>query len=111
MRSDLQQYHRRVKLAVHFRDHPPSEKLPFTNKSSDDIPPEVTHLVNADLLYYRDAFRIDRAPANLLPEESEALRELIGNVDIVIKPADKGSAVVIMDRSQYHCMTRATTPN
>ena len=107
MRSDLQQYHRRVKLAVHFRDHPPSEKLPFTNKSSwvppeDDIPPEVTHLVNADLLYYRDAFRIDRAPANLLPEESEALRELIGDVDIVIKPADKGSAVVIMDRSQYH---------
>ena len=71
VRSDMQQYHRRVKLAVYFRDHPPSEKLPF------------------------------RAPANLLPEESEALRKLIQNKNIVIKPADKGSAVVIMDRSQY----------
>ena len=106
VRSDMQQYHRRVKLAVYFRDHPPSEKLPFTYKSSwvppeDDIPLEVARLVNADLRYYHESFRINRALANLLPEESEALRKLIQNKNIVIKPADKGSAVVIMDRSQY----------
>ena len=61
----------------------------------------MTRLISDDLLYYADSFRINPAPANLLPEESEALRQLIGNKSIVIKPADKGSAVVIMDRSQY----------
>ena len=30
-----------------------------------------------------------------------ALKELKQNADIVIKPADKGSAIVIMDRDDY----------
>ncbi|XDV42480.1 hypothetical protein PO909_011135 [Leuciscus waleckii] len=38
---------------------------------------------------------------NLPPEEVKALEELISRRDIVIKPADKGSAVVIMDRGRY----------
>lgn len=43
-----------------------------------------------------------QAPApNLSPEEIEALGELSRRQDIVIKPADKGSAVVIMDKTQY----------
>ncbi|XP_061749458.1 uncharacterized protein LOC133548063 [Nerophis ophidion] len=38
---------------------------------------------------------------NLTREEIEALYSLKINKHIVIKPADKGSAVVILDRSQY----------
>ena len=38
---------------------------------------------------------------NLSYAEREALSELRNNPDIVIKPADKGSATVIMDRSAY----------
>lgn len=38
---------------------------------------------------------------NLTKEEVEALRSLQNDPLIVIKPADKGSAVVIMDRDQY----------
>jgi hypothetical protein len=38
---------------------------------------------------------------NLTPEEREALAELKNNNSIIIKPADKGSATVIMDRSAY----------
>ena len=38
---------------------------------------------------------------NLSPAEREALTELKNNQSIVIKPADKGSATVIMDRSAY----------
>ena len=44
-----------------------------------------------------------RAPGsqNLTPEEKAALAVLKSNPDIVIKPADKGSAVVIQDRQDY----------
>ncbi|XDV35105.1 hypothetical protein PO909_005132 [Leuciscus waleckii] len=38
---------------------------------------------------------------NLPPEEIQALEDLTCRSDIVIKPADKGSAVVIMDRARY----------
>lgn len=39
--------------------------------------------------------------SNLKTEEIHALKELKNAKHIVIKPADKGSAVVIMDREQY----------
>nr|XP_054762104.1 uncharacterized protein LOC129268590 [Lytechinus pictus] len=43
-----------------------------------------------------------RAHDNYLPrEEHQALASLKNRSDIIIKPADKGSAVVVMDRQQY----------
>jgi hypothetical protein len=38
---------------------------------------------------------------NLTPVEGTALQILRSNEDIIIKPADKGSAVVVMDKSAY----------
>ena len=38
---------------------------------------------------------------NISPEESAALRNLRNRKDIVIKPADKGGAVVVWDRNAY----------
>ena len=38
---------------------------------------------------------------NLSSEENEAVRLLKNRDDIIIKPADKGSAVVVMDRCDY----------
>ena len=38
---------------------------------------------------------------NLKPSERSALHSLQKRKDIVIKPADKGSAVVVMDREHY----------
>ena len=38
---------------------------------------------------------------NLPPNEREALQSLKNRDDIIIKPADKGSAVVVMDKSDY----------
>lgn len=38
---------------------------------------------------------------NLSIDERTALKELKNNADIIIKPADKGSATVVMDRSAY----------
>jgi hypothetical protein len=38
---------------------------------------------------------------NLTPAEREALEQLKSNINIIIKPADKGSATVIMDKTAY----------
>ena len=38
---------------------------------------------------------------NLSKEEREALKKLIENKNIIIKPADKGSAIVIWDNDDY----------
>ena len=38
---------------------------------------------------------------NISPNERKAIRELRDNNKIVIKPADKGSAVVILNREDY----------
>ena len=38
---------------------------------------------------------------NLSKEERQALKELIDDKDIIIKPADKGSAIVIWDKEDY----------
>ena len=38
---------------------------------------------------------------NLTKEEYKAIRSLKNNKDIVIKPADKGSAIVILDKLSY----------
>ena len=42
-----------------------------------------------------------RAWDNLLPSEQRALRTLHERKDIVIKPVDKGSAVVILSKEAY----------
>ena len=39
--------------------------------------------------------------SNISKDEQKALRELANNSSIVIKPADKGGAVVIQDRDSY----------
>ena len=38
---------------------------------------------------------------NLKKSETKALRKLRNDTDIVIKPADKGSATVIMNKEDY----------
>ncbi|XP_072014969.1 uncharacterized protein [Amphiura filiformis] len=42
-----------------------------------------------------------RTQDNLAHEEHQALKSLRTRTDIIFKPADKGSAVVVMDRQKY----------
>ena len=105
-RSDIQQYHRRLKLAVYFEKKPPSIRRPFTGKSQwvppgGHLPQAVSSTVEEDIRFFDTSFNIGRVRDNLSVEEFEALFALGKNDSIVIKPADKGSAVVILDRDQY----------
>ena len=65
---------------------------------------------NTTLEYFIDLVKIDvqTAPStnipthnNLTPAEKDAIQELKERDDIVIKPIDKGSAVVVMDKVDY----------
>lgn len=105
-RFDLQQYHRRLKLAAYFENSRECERLPFIYKSSwapvqAQIPHTITALIQSDIRYFNTRFKIHHVPPNLSREEVRALDELVNNKHIVIKPADKGSSIVILDREQY----------
>lgn len=105
-RADLQQYHRKIKLAVFYKDKDNEVIPPFTPKSDwcpapAQLPQEVSNLIQNDLKYMENEFKIYGNKPNLKEDEVKALKELASNKDIVIKPADKGSAVVIWDREQY----------
>lgn len=52
-----------------------------------------------EMLHQFENFKFPKS--NLTKAERKALRNLQGNKDIVIKAADKGSKICIMDRSDY----------
>lgn len=103
---DIQQYHRRIKLAAFYGDKNETRSQPFTPKSywsppNAQLPPQILNLIKTDNEYFQNHFNVGRIKSNLTVEEIKALTELKGNKQIIIKPADKGSAVVILDRDQY----------
>lgn len=100
---DIQQYHRRIKLAAFYGDKNETRSQPFTPKSywsppNAQLPPQILNLIKTDNEYFQNHFNVGRIESNLTVEEIKALTELKGNKQIVIKPADKGSAVVILDK-------------
>lgn len=103
---EVQQYHRRLKLAFFFKNSYSTERLPFLPQSTwtpsmYSLPTQLQKLITDDLEYFDYIHRFQKNKPNLTRKETEALKELIKNNNIVIKPDDKGSSVVILDRSQY----------
>lgn len=103
---DIQNYHRRLKLAAYFQRGRNRDPPRFTPTSCwvpplHKLPPEIIFLLKQDLKQFNTHFRSQQEKPNLSQAEQQALRELATNKHIVIKPADKGSAVVILDREQY----------
>ncbi|XP_071493045.1 uncharacterized protein [Diadema antillarum] len=79
---------------------------PFHQKSSWIPPknrvPSLETYIEAVSSQVHSADTLDIASHDNLPkEERQALSSLKNRSDIIIKPADKGSAVVVMDRQQY----------
>ena len=97
-----------MRLKEYFRDHnnstQPNEHNPFHNKSSWTSPTDRDRALNT----YVDAIKHDiltvnrnHITGNLTKDERQALRNLKRRQDIIIKPADKGSGTVFMDKSWY----------
>lgn len=103
---DIRTYHRRLKLAAHFEHTRETSPLPFMPKSTW-VPPEPTvpwplrQLIQSDVEWFDNHYVAKCNTTNLDQFELEALKQLKSNKNIVIKPADKGSSVVVLDREQY----------
>lgn len=103
---DLQNYHRRLLLTTYFRHQEEKQILPFTYRSTwtpklIQVPDNIRKIIRADKYALKNLPFDANRPPNLNKREKEALIQLSKNKDIVIKPADKGSATVIMDRDAY----------
>lgn len=103
---DLQNYHRRLKLALYFGDEEDDDIQPFVGPSDwtppmDRLPPEIGRLIDRDLQTFKRHFSTRPEKYNISTQEVRALRQLKAVKHIVLKPADKGSAVVIQSREQY----------
>ena len=106
MSLSLRAYHRRLKLRAHFgKNQPQQTKKTFTHPSEwepahSSLPPSLQEMFKKDMVDLSHLKYTPESP-NLSPEEQEALGDLIRARGLVIKPADKGSAVVLMDQSDY----------
>ena len=83
----------------------PFKHMSFKSKSKWKCPPgppnlEAMIVCNEQNYSHRPNYRPSHRN-NLTPNECIALKELCNNKTIIIKPADKGSAVVVMQREDY----------
>ena len=106
LQKDVAKYHRRLKLATHFGmgndDESPRFHLPsYWEPEEDKLPDNLKQLIQRDRTTIRNIPGHLKEKNNLTTDQVRALRSLANNQDIVIKPADKGSRIVIMDRQQY----------
>lgn len=106
LQLDMQNYHRKLSLAAYFGEDRTRDPLPFMPASNwvpplEKIPKEIKLLIEEDTKCFKGLFKFPKETPNLTNDEVRALRQLIKHKNIIIKPADKGSVVVIMGRDQY----------
>ena len=103
----MQDFGRKLKLQNYFSHRPNSftNRSKFTPKStwtppSSMIDKPVLDCISA-ISKEIENLKIQPETKNLTKMEYKTIKNLQNNVDLVIKKADKGSAVVIMDRQNY----------
>ena len=96
---------RRLKLTYNFRGRQHYNKSKFVAKSTWTPPDKDIHHHVLDCIdnIKKDIseLSIPTCKNNLSISENNALKSLRNNPNIIIKPADKGSATVIMDKDNY----------
>lgn len=104
IKEAITKFGRRVRIAHHF-----SHGTSFTrNKKfrlpSNWTPPDTPAVINQklqDMENQIDNITVKIPKRNLTEQEVKGLEKLKKNSEIIIKPADKGSATVILDRDNY----------
>lgn len=103
--DSARQFGRRLKLAYRFRNSKYNSKENFTAKSNWTPPDkEIPQLVLDTIKNIESDISNLKVPYhenNLSHSECKAIKDIRNNPDIIIKPADKGSATVIMNKSDY----------
>ncbi|CAJ0927190.1 unnamed protein product [Ranitomeya imitator] len=123
MDMDLHRFYRRLRLLVHF-DSPETSPITTSDTSRSLIsshnlglrnksmyrPPKASHAVEAFIGFIEQSFsklrqdieaRKLHTSTNLSAPDFQALQSLRNDKNIIIKPADKGGAIVVMNRSDY----------
>ena len=107
METDLRSFERRLRLAHHFADEDPMEEDPerrFRKKSTWTPYANQDRFLDvyiAKVIHEIKTAQPQKYKNNLTKQERKALMELKKRKDIIIKEADKGSAVVVMDKDRY----------
>ena len=107
LKSDFEEFCRRMRIKWHFRNEPSenfSEIPSFRPKSSWKPPKGNPNLEMFLSKVEQDLFKLIETLtrySNLSSDEWKAIRSLADDRSIVIKKADKGSAVVVWDRVDY----------
>lgn len=103
--TDLQKYHKRLKLAEYFGPQTTTAGKTFKNHSEWEPRPDLLSMELLELLsldrQYLQKLKYTPEKPNLRPDEEKALKDLMETKGIVIKPAHNGSMVVIMDLADY----------
>lgn len=106
--KDLDNFARNMRLREYFYDHPATEEARRTLPSYKHWTPPTQRDSCLDM--YIKAVQRDVRKAyqtqisfhhNMTTNEKKALEELASCPDIIIKPADKGGAIVILDKTDY----------
>lgn len=106
IKKDLYEYHRRLKL-LHYFDYEMSPiAQPFVESSKWEpkwelVPEELQQLIHRDRMRLRRINISEKRSDNLTVEQRRALSNLTKRQDVIFKPADKGSKIVILDKTQY----------
>lgn len=100
-----QHFDRRIKLTYFFRNKKQKQKLPFLDKSVwipplGTIPEEILEPLD-HLKTHIEQHQPPDQKTRLGSQQIKTLRQLKSYQDIIIKPADKGSSIVILDTKDY----------
>ena len=96
---------RKAKLAYFFRHRKSKQRLPFEIKSQwtpeDNHFPEELLKGLDKIIETAENIELSEPKSNISKDQRNTLKRLMRNKQIVIKPADKGSAIVVQDRCSY----------
>ena len=120
LRTDLDQLHRKLRLESRFKgeevdicdlnteEENNHSSVPFAHRKfkvksryNPTGPPCLEAMIISNERDFNQRGKFPHRSMNISPNERKAIKELRDNETIVIKPADKGSAVVILNREDY----------
>ena len=104
--KDTKEFTRKLRLGEYFLDRDENNDGSIVKNKSDFMPPRGRNLhldKCIDHLHASSTAQINNnnSKPNISHNQQQALKELQNNRNIIIKEADKGGAIVIMDRDYY----------